>query len=281
MLFSQINPFIRYARSVDMTEKSVSEEVIPLDARLFYSLRGNGKIKIENTIYEMSPGAVLIINSSIPYQLLTPDLSVCYIAINFDYTQTASSRHLPVIPVPKNEFKSEMLVNHNTFDDTTMLSEVLYIKKNEKIQLRLSQIVTEYTKKMMYYEQKIGHMLADCITDCLRQSEFGYSSIDNESSDKILTYILENYKSNLSNSDIGKAFGYHPNYVSFLVKRITGMPLHKYLIYLRLMNAANLLENTSLSISEVSLECGFPNMAYFSAYFKKNFSVSPSKYRNV
>lgn len=281
MLFSQINPFIRYARFVDISKKAVFEETVPLDARLFYALKGNGKIKVENTIYDMSPGGVLIINSSIPYHILTPDLSVSYIAINFDYTQAANSSHLPVIPVPKNEFKNQMLINHNTFDDTTVLSEVLYIKKNEKIQSRLSHIVNEYTKKMMYNDQKSGHILADCIIDCLRQSEFGYSSDDNESTDKILTYILENYRSSFSNSDIGKALGYHPNYVSYLVKRLTGMSLHKYILSTRLMYAANLLENTSLSIGEIALECGFPNIAYFSAYFKKDFGVSPSKYRNV
>ena len=281
MIFSQINPFIRYARSLTLNEKWVFEEVVPLDARLFYTLNGNGKIKIENTIYEMSPGAVLIINSSIPYQILTPDLSVSYTIINFDYTQAAASRNLPIIPAPKTEFKSEMLINHVTFDDATVLSKVLYVKKNEIIQLRLSEIVAEYTKKMLYYEQKTGHILADCIVDCLRQSEFDFTPVGNKSTDKILTYILENYKSNISNSDIGKTLGYHPNYVSSLVKCLTGMPLHKYLIHLRLMNATNLLENTSLSVGEIALECGFPNIAYFSAYFKNEFGVSPSKYRNV
>ena len=51
----------------------------------------DGKIKVKNSEYEMTPYSLLIINSGIPYRIMTPEISVDYIAINFDYTQKANN----------------------------------------------------------------------------------------------------------------------------------------------------------------------------------------------
>ena len=83
----------------------------------------------------------------------------------------------------------------------------------------------------------------------------------------------------ITNSSMGGVFGYHPNYISALIKKKTGMPIHQYIIYVRLLNAASLLENTALSVNEIAISCGFYDIAYFSKYFKKYFGVSPSEYR--
>jgi len=72
MLFSEINPYIRYARYLNLTKDSVFDTVVALDARLFYVLDGYGKIKVKNCEYEMEPGSLIIINSGIPYRIYTP-----------------------------------------------------------------------------------------------------------------------------------------------------------------------------------------------------------------
>ena len=59
MLSTEINPFVRHARYLNLTENSFFNEAVPLDARLFYTLHGCGKIKVQNTEYEMKEGFVL------------------------------------------------------------------------------------------------------------------------------------------------------------------------------------------------------------------------------
>ena len=63
MLFSEINPRIRYARYFNLDEKACYKEVVPVDARLFYVLNGHGKIQVKDKEYEMTPFSLLIINS--------------------------------------------------------------------------------------------------------------------------------------------------------------------------------------------------------------------------
>ncbi len=281
MILSEINPYIRYARYMNLGNDAYFNEVIPLDTRLFYSVKGYGKIKVRDLEYEMSPHSLLIINSGIPYQISAPEESVDYIAINFDYTQKAASLSTPINPVIKSEFKKEMLTDFNNIDDVDVLSKVLYINKINSAQKKLNTIVQEYMQKLLHHEQKSGHLLAECIIDALRFEKIKNVAIKNVSFDEIVSYIHNHYCENITNQLLGTLFGYHPNYVSFLIKQITGMPLHKYVIYVRLMNAVNYLENTTLSVSEIASACGFCDAAYFSGYFKKHFGTSPSKYRNV
>ena len=279
MLFSDINPHIRFAHYFTIGKTNHIDEVVPVDARLFYTFSGNGKIIVKNIEYEMPPNALLIINSGIPYELVTPDKSVTYIAINFDYTHNSYSINTPVMPVYPANYKKDMLLDHNTFEDTKVLSDVMYINNIDKIHLKLTSIVDEYMQKLLYYEQKINHTLAECFAESRRYLELGNFANEKESGRQILAHIHENYNKKLTNQSIGEIFGYHPNYVSHLIKRITGMPIHQYLLNVRLINSVTLLENSNMSIDEISVACGFYDLAYFSKYFKKYFGVTPSKYR--
>lgn len=281
MLLSEINPYVRYARHLNLDRNSYFSRVIALDARLFYTLDGRGKIKVKNREYEMSPHSLLIINSRIPYHIITPEISVNYIALNFDYTQTARTYTSPIFPVAENVFKNEMLVDRLTFQDAPVLSEVFYIKEISSVQKNLSAIIKEYTQTLLYYDSKISHLLAQCIIDSMRFFDLGNMNIEKETAGRIISYIHDNFHKNLTNQSISEVFGYHPNYISHLVKKLTGMPIHQYIIHVRLTNAANLLENTTLQCDEIAVACGFCDSAYFSRYFKRHFGVNPTKYRNI
>lgn len=54
----------------------------------------------------------------------------------------------------------------------------------------------------------------------------------------------------------------------------------KYFRDKRIKRAAELLNTTSSSISEIAWECGFENIAHFSTSFNETFGKSPRNYRN-
>ncbi len=281
MLFSQINPYIRYARYLKLNSLSHFNQVVALDARLFYVISGQSTIVANSVRYEMNKHSLMIINSGIPYHIEAPASSVEYIQINFDFTQNAAAFSQPIIPIPKKQFNKSMLPDAAVFEDCDELSGLLYINKIDMIQSKLTDIVNEYTQKLLYYKQKIGHILADCISDCLRHTELGGVSSKSMRQKDILSYIHTNYNQKLTNESVGKLLGYHPNYVSLIIKQTTGLPLHKYIIRIRLEKAADLLVNSDLSVTEIAAVCGFYDSACFSGHFKRHFGTSPSKYRNI
>jgi len=78
---------------------------------------------------------------------------------------------------------------------------------------------------------------------------------------------------------IGKESGL--SYVQFLrrFKAATGMSPSDYIIALRLQKAKALLSDTDLRIKDISAACGFENEYYFSNFFKKHTSFSPTAFR--
>lgn len=60
---------------------------------------------------------------------------------------------------------------------------------------------------------------------------------------------------------------------------ITDITVNKYIRQYRLHKAKDLLLNTNLNISQIALEVGMPNLAYFSRVFTEEFQINPSKVR--
>lgn len=58
-------------------------------------------------------------------------------------------------------------------------------------------------------------------------------------------------------------------------------PPGKWLLDKRLEYSVALLQGTNMSLSEVSLDCGFINMSHFSTTFKKRFEMPPSRFRKI
>ena len=51
------------------------------------------------------------------------------------------------------------------------------------------------------------------------------------------------------------------------------------LMHLRLTHACHLLESTSLPVTEVALQSGFPNVSHFIRCFHRTYQMSPLQYR--
>lgn len=54
---------------------------------------------------------------------------------------------------------------------------------------------------------------------------------------------------------------------------------HKWIIRQRLMHSRLLLISTNKSISDIGIECGFPNTSHFIKLFKREYSLTPAVYR--
>ena len=62
------------------------------------------------------------------------------------------------------------------------------------------------------------------------------------------------------------------------LRGLTGYSGNEFIRMIRLKKAAQLLESTSLTISEIAYDVGFNDPAYFTRCFKKQFSQSPTEY---
>lgn len=100
-----------------------------------------------------------------------------------------------------------------------------------------------------------------------------------EVSKEALTYIQEHFRDKFSLKQIGESLQKNPHYIHRSFKAINGITPLKYLHTLRVEEAKRLLNNMTLSITDIALEVGYNDSTQFSVKFKGFTGVSPSKYR--
>lgn len=93
----------------------------------------------------------------------------------------------------------------------------------------------------------------------------------------LLHYIDLNLTEKISLETLEKEFYLNGTYISRQFKKHTGLTLRDYLLERRITHAKFLL-STNLSVTEVSVQAGFPDYANFIRSFTKIVGMSPGKY---
>lgn len=96
---------------------------------------------------------------------------------------------------------------------------------------------------------------------------------------QVLRYIDTHYRDG-SLTELAQAMGYDMYWLSRMIKHNLNCNYKELLQTKRLNQAAYLLQNTKLSISDISVAVGYDNTSYFHKIFKKYYKISPKEYRN-
>lgn len=78
--------------------------------------------------------------------------------------------------------------------------------------------------------------------------------------------------------DVARAVGSSPAYLTDLFRRVEGIPLHKYLVQLRLARALVELPHAD-DLTQLALHLGFSSHSHFAAAFRNAFHCTPSQFR--
>ena len=96
---------------------------------------------------------------------------------------------------------------------------------------------------------------------------------------KAMLYIRNNFRSDISLSDVAAAAATSPSYLSGLFFKESGVSFKEYLSGIRYDYAKKLLEYSDMSVTDVCFESGFCDYANFERRFKVRFGISPREYR--
>ncbi len=117
------------------------------------------------------------------------------------------------------------------------------------------------------------------LTNHIDKMELGRDHLEQGLMFSVFQYIEENYRDG-SLSALSEKLGYDLSWMSRMIKKQTKKNYKELLQEKRLKQAAYLLSETSLSITDISLHVGYNNFSYFYRIFKNKFGVSPNQYRN-
>ena len=97
--------------------------------------------------------------------------------------------------------------------------------------------------------------------------------------EKVLQYIQENYSRKISVEDVAEKVHMSSSAFSHYFKKRTLKSFTDYVVELRLGKAAQLLQFTDLSVTEVGYESGFQNISHFNSTFSRKYKLSPLRFR--
>lgn len=262
MLFDDIRPCVLNAALLKMDKcdlKNVNDANL-----LMYVQKGSIKVKVDSSLYNLLPGDVLIIRKNTPYQYLMFEQNTTIIQIDFYYISQEGKKAGDV-----------------KFKDALFFNTTLFVNKIQLLEENLLELVGEFKKDDKFKEMKLSSCLVEVLSDVARRLKdiFVGHGEHKELLEKVILYINENYFENLTNYTLGAMFAVHPNYINTLMKKKTGYTIHNYLILKRISKSLSLLDETNLTIYEISEKCGFTESKNFIRHFKNMVGVTPGQYR--
>lgn len=100
-----------------------------------------------------------------------------------------------------------------------------------------------------------------------------------EKLNQTVEYLNKHYSEDVHLEDLLRIVKMSQASFCHMIKQHTSKTFHEFLTDIRLGAASRALIDTSLSIAQISYDCGFNNLSNFNRIFKKKKGVTPSEFR--
>lgn len=156
------------------------------------------------------------------------------------------------------------------------------VSQHAQINLLLKEIESEAEKKLLYSHVMIGAKLVEVFSLMMRHYDISdtCSLKMSEEMYKVLSYIDNNYMTELSLRKLAEIMNMSESNLSRNFKKCMGVGFAQYLMNKRVNYAIYLLQTSEKTVLEIALHCGFNNTASFYKAFKKITNRNPKDYRD-
>ncbi len=271
MVRQELNPTILYCSKVK--DSHFTELHTHPNIEIAYILSGTGHYQVEDKVYEVKQGDLLICNPGVPHRSIISDASDLSLEFVIGFTDL---------------FFQGMPDNQIVLPDGGVLLTLPDEAKRECSRCCYEIIEENASKEPGRYYMIQAQMIRMLVLiyraiSVRREPEMVSLTFESYSRSyvvkKIIHYINENYAQKISLDQIAHNMYLSPVYISKIFKEKTGDSPINYLIRIRLSRAKELLDKDTGSIKEIAAAVGYDDVYHFSKLFKKYFGVSPMNYR--
>lgn len=190
------------------------------------------------------------------------------------YIISPKSKHVEAI-----EGYGEILFIGFEYDAVYPLNGGICYNDDRTVLSLFEKIFAEYRQQALGFETAGGSLLRLFLLTVLRSTQ----SEDRKCKDLqyIKAYIEQYADQKLNFKELAALSGYSYDYFRHIFKQRFGVSPQEYMIDIRLSNARQLLETTSLSCTEIAYRCGFSNSAQLTSMFKAKFGKSPTAFKKA
>ena len=232
---------------------------------IIYALSGWFELKVNNRIYTIKAGQLVIINSMVMHEILTAsdgkflviELGPALLREKFDLIRNLNFE----IMIYDLEKKPKML---------KCVSNIMEKHKNRDSASELWVMGDLLHLYSMLYSSLIDDNVASSKAEARKSAR---------SIESVLKYVYEHYSENIKIEEIASFFGYCKSGFCKAFKNSTGFTFHSYLNLCRIRNAEHLLVETNKSIEDIAELVGMKEAKVLCREFKKRLGITPRGYR--
>lgn len=261
--------------SVEHKVRTALEDMHRMHSHIFNELyflnSGKRRYFINNSIYDVAPGNLVII----PKGVLHKTTSIDYKA-GFDRHGVYFDDEI----IEKLKLRiDEKLVNSFLKSECLTLPETVAKSIRRQFELMTAEKETNDTYSKAFIENELCNIILLAMRHgtkkALKQGEdFGQMQ-------KAISYINEHYAEDITLKSVARILLMEETYFSKKFKQLTGLGFKEFLIQTRIKKSEELLAVTRLEIGEIAEKCGFSSSNYFGDAFKKINGISPRQYRKL
>ncbi|PHV71274.1 AraC family transcriptional regulator [Sporanaerobium hydrogeniformans] len=246
---------------------------------IFYLLEGKRQFFFDNRAYEIKPGSLILVNENAIHMTRAnsdEDIGHDRIILYINKQKMKELDNLfPTINLVKF-FREQYGVFHlNEEQQTQFMTFYESLKQEFDTKERHSHAMIAMQIIMYFIEfmrKNQAHKIADINSNTSAKYQTIYAVSD---------YISEHYTESLSLESLASYFFLSKYYLCRSFKEVTGYGINEYIHIHRIQKAKQLLEETKLSVSEISQMLGYESLTHFEKIFKTYMTLSPLKYRKT
>lgn len=157
-----------------------------------------------------------------------------------------------------------------------------HFKDSARMHLLFHQLIDSSRSSSRFSSAICGSFLDIILSELAADSmEAECSGRRNATAANIVEWIRLNASDIASVEQVAEHFGYNSEYLSTMIRQVTGKPPVDHINESRIALARELLRTTEAKLSEIAERCGFNDEKYFSRVFKRKCDVSPGEYRKA
>lgn len=173
--------------------------------------------------------------------------------------------HIPVILLTARSSDEQRLEGYQTGANDYVTKPFNF----EILEARITNLLKQREKSQRAFRKTLD----------VKASELQITPLDVKFVENAIKCVEKNVDSaDFSVEYLGVELGISRAYVYKKIMALTGKSPLEFIRTIRLQHAAQLLEKSQLSVSEVAYKVGFNNPKYFTKYFKEQYHVLPSQY---
>ncbi|MDA3891972.1 MAG: helix-turn-helix domain-containing protein [Salinivirgaceae bacterium] len=246
---------------------------------LVFILKGQGVQVIEQNEYLVSAGDVFVLQGN--QRHFFKDAS----GIEIVNVMFSPNKKFNIISptIQKLEGYNALFILESQYRAQHHFKNKLHLDRSElaKMEFILNSMIMEYQHKLEGFKTLLSNKLDELIVLLSRH----YSSLEATEArslvriGKVIDFLENNFADKIYTDQLAEMAFMSPRNFQRIFRKAVGETPTNYIMQIRLQKARKLLRNTESAIAEIAIDTGFGDSNYFIKCFKKEFSITPVKFR--